>query len=344
MADANQQRLMKIALVGVRPADQVTLKGYLRVLLRLDVELQWVAATDPDIDLFMINHEFRTAASVTKLLNANIGTPVLYVQRSTNDEGGLTQNLLTLPLKHINILNDWLLRQVPLLRGSGLQMSSTAENATPTETTTGNLESLIDLIKRLQQRKAGLFELSQAGQTVAIIEGERQRLWVRSNINKISTDLQLKPYNGETPDPKDAKDASNYLWLLACHNPEALLPLIDNGRAYRLRFWAKPASSHRRDFLQVMTALEKETLTPTQLANQVGVSILTAKKVLAALLFSGNLTTDTYHALKSPSNQTQTPETGQPATQTPPSAPPKAASENQEKMGFLSRLRRKLGL
>lgn len=352
MADGNEQRrLMNIALVGIRPADQVTLKGYLRVLLHLDVELQWVAATDPDVNLFMINHEFRQAASVNKLLTANVGTPVLYVQKSATDEGGLNQNLLVLPLKQISLLNDWLVRQVPLLKSSGLQVSTSQVEETPIQKVEEDLGGLVALIKELQQRKAGLFELHQGERVVAIIDTQRQRLWTKGSISKISSDLRLRPYSGQEPNATEAKDASNYLWLLACHNPEILLPLIDNSQSYRLRFWAKPATSHRRDFLQMMTALEKEALTPTQLANQVGVSILTTKKVLAALLFSANLSQDSYQKLTKPSKSTDTPrpttqtvgQTTKTPTQTPPSPPP-VAPEQQEKMGFLSRLRRKLGL
>lgn len=351
MADDNEQRrLMRIALVGIRPADQVTLKGYLRVLLRLDVELQWVAATDPHVDLFMINHEFRQAASVAKLLDNNVGTPVLYVQRSASDEGGLNQNLLVLPLKQISLLNDWLIKQVPLLRGSGLQMSAPVQEEQKPQKVE-DLGALVTLIKELQQRKTGLFELCQGERVVAVIDTSRQRLWTKGGISKISADLRLRPYAGPSLDPKEAKDASHYLWLLACHNPEVLLPLIDNSQSYRLRFWAKPTTSHRRDFLQVMTALEKEACTPTALANEVGVSILIAKKVLAALLFSGNLGQDSYQKLSAPSAMGKAPTptpSAEPINPTPtpkPAPPPKtAAPEQEEKMGFLSRLRRKLGL
>ena len=49
------KKVMRIALVGIRPADQVLLKGYLRILLRLEADLEWVSANSPQVDLFMIN-------------------------------------------------------------------------------------------------------------------------------------------------------------------------------------------------------------------------------------------------------------------------------------------------
>lgn len=38
------KKVMRIALVGIRPSDQVIIKGYLRVLLRLEADLEWVSA------------------------------------------------------------------------------------------------------------------------------------------------------------------------------------------------------------------------------------------------------------------------------------------------------------
>ncbi len=66
-ASTNSERLkkvMRIALVGIRPADQVMLKGYLRILLRLEADLEWVAANHQAVDLFMINSEFNQSESV----------------------------------------------------------------------------------------------------------------------------------------------------------------------------------------------------------------------------------------------------------------------------------------
>ncbi len=361
MADDNEARqLMKIALVGVRPADQVTIKGYFRVLLRLDAELQWVPATEKGIDLFIINEEFRQASSITKLLEINKGVPVLFVTRSDSDEGGLSQNLLTLPLKQINLLNDWLVKNVIALSNSGLKISNTAESAPiATDTTTeddGDSEALVPLIRRIQSREAGTFELIEGARVIAIIDNTRQLIWVQNSINRITTKLQLRPYSGQLLNPTDAKDATNWLWQLACHNPDSLIPLIDNNKNYRLRFWAKPTTSHRRELLNVMTAIEKEALSPLEIANRVGVSILTAKKVLAALLFSANLTTESYVTIVSTANTRQAamspPPSPKPemvsqstaASQPPTAEPAIAQPASEEKLGFLSRLRRKLGL
>ena len=101
------KKALQIALVGVRPADQVMLKGYMRVLLHLDTALEWVSANHPSIDLYMVNIEFAEADSVKKLLDSQPKSSVLYIQRDETNSG-IVGNVLTLPLKKLEQLQTWL--------------------------------------------------------------------------------------------------------------------------------------------------------------------------------------------------------------------------------------------
>lgn len=117
---SNLKKLMRVALVGIRPADQVLLKGYLRVLLRLEADLEWVSASHASVDLFMINKEFAQAASIIKLLESQPQKPVLYTSRSDTDKGWIKDDQLVLPLTGLNELNEWLLYSVAALKqGAG---------------------------------------------------------------------------------------------------------------------------------------------------------------------------------------------------------------------------------
>ncbi|WP_201596834.1 hypothetical protein [Psychrobacter fulvigenes] len=110
----NLKKVLRTAIVGVRPADQIMLKGYLRVLLRLDVELEWVSAKHPQVDLFLISNDFRHAANA-KILQGQQHKPVLYTSRTDTGEGQLVDDRLVLPLKCLNGLEKWLTSTVPLL-------------------------------------------------------------------------------------------------------------------------------------------------------------------------------------------------------------------------------------
>ncbi len=120
----NLKKVLRTALVGIKPADQVMIKGYLRVLLRLEADLEWVSANHPQVDLFMINNEFRAAASITKLLSDQKKTPVLYVSRTDIDEGWINHDRLILPLKKLDGLNEWLMTSVSALKQSAGAVTS----------------------------------------------------------------------------------------------------------------------------------------------------------------------------------------------------------------------------
>lgn len=111
------KKVMRIALVGIKPGDQVMLKGYLRILLRLEADLEWVSANNQQIDLFMVNHDFRHAERVQKLISSKPNTATIYTARSETENGYLSQDLLVLPLKDLEPLSEWLFSQLPFLSG-----------------------------------------------------------------------------------------------------------------------------------------------------------------------------------------------------------------------------------
>ena len=121
------KKVMRIALVGIKPGDQVMLKGYLRILLRLEADLEWVSANNQQIDLFMVNHDFRHAESVQKLISSKPNTATIYTARSETENGYLSQDLLVLPLKDLEPLSEWLFSQLPFL--SGVSVSNNASTA-----------------------------------------------------------------------------------------------------------------------------------------------------------------------------------------------------------------------
>lgn len=349
MSDTKKQ--MKIALIGVRPADQITLKGYMRVLLRLDVELVWVAATNSFVDLFIINHEFRTATSVIKLLDDNKGVPVLFVNNTEIDEGGLVQNVLTLPLKKIGLLAEWLNSNVRVLGGTVRPTHSSVTSAPQTLSAppkptvqVSDLTGIVSVIKQLQTRSDQWLELNDGSKLLAVIDNKRALVWENIDAQKITANFRLTPYQGVALADKETTDLNDYLWQLALKSPEILLPLVSDTTKYQLRYWAKPPKdSSRRDLLSVMTAMEKKDVNVHEVAQQAAMTGFAVKKIVAALLFSGNLNRSTYADLKAPTSQpAATPVPPVPAPVPVPA--PIAAPGKEEKMGFLSRLRRKLGL
>lgn len=374
----NKQQL-RIALVGVAPADQITLKGYMRVLLRLDVNLEWVSAAESGVGLYIINQDFKNAESVVRLLELNKGIPKLYIANDPMGNGGISGDLLTLPLKQIGLLSDWLTRNVPALSGITPTIASThtptdSPVSTPAPTPIANaiqthtannhsMQAIIDLIEKLHSRSKSLFEIVDGSTVVAIIDGSRQMAWLKTTTATLNERWQLRPYHGSTP-TGEPLDANAWLWSVAWKNPSAITSLINNHDRYQLRYWIKPnLGQDRRDLLQIMTAMEQKAQSVAEIAAKAGVSNTTAKNAIAALLLSGNLTADSYKEIKVSESSvpasipaptsTPTPSVASSASVAAPKpapapeparvAPPKAP-EQEEKLGFLAKLRRKLGL
>lgn len=363
MTSTDSKKAMRIAMVGVSPADQVTFKGYLRVLLRLDVDLDWVSAQMGEVDLYVINQDFKNSTSVQKLIELHPRTPILYVSRNLTSDGGIAGDSLVLPLKQINALNDWLHEKVDVLKGLPYQKSSTQTNqenqtsqsaqtahtAQSPQSTTSKLDDVIDLIKTLHARPKSLFELTQDGEVLAVIDGARQLVWLKSAKVADVTAWRLRVYGGVAGEPKQALDMNQWLYQMAWANAEKLLPLINGNVRYQLRSWAKPDNNaDRRIILRTMVALEDTVRTVDEIVARTGLGRPVVQKVIVSLLLSQHLMDDNYQNVNATIMPTSTvaPVTvtaSAPVSEPEPRSEPKTA-EQQEKIGFLSRLRRKLGL
>lgn len=404
---------MRTALVGIKPADQVILKGYLRVLLRLEVDLEWVSANHPDVDLFFISHEFKHADNVIKLLAKQGRKPALYIKRSANEEGTLVGDELSLPLKKMDVLNQWLYSHVALLGGGATQNTHTqntpsnqstqteqtsqtpsqltnpAQSSTAQSSTTDTHQALIRFIEAIHQPQADKQHIVLAGNIVATVDTKRQIVWQRdaniANIHALFADnlttIDLVTAKDEpTGQPTDLKQ---WLWDNAWAKIDSLTPLISQSATFALRYWVKPSHGvERRDLLRIMTAMEHGQNGVVNIADMAGTSPMVTKQVLAGLLFAGYLDKSAYDNLavapsvSLPTNTSATPSQSvdgidakaspldailsqralgippkpQPASTITPTSqqtaqPAKSdAPEKKEKMGFLSKLRRKLGL
>lgn len=418
----NLKHVMRTALVGIKPADQVILKGYLRVLLRLEVDLEWVSANHPDVDLFFISHEFKHADNVIKLLAKQGRKPALYIKRSANEEGTLVGDELSLPLKKMDVLNQWLYSHVALLGGTATRnthtqntpsnqstqteqtsqtpsqltnpvQSSTAQSSTTdTHQAIPTHQALIRFIEAIHQPQADKQHIVLAGNIVATVDTKRQIVWQRdaniANIHALFADnlttIDLVTAKDEpTGQPTDLKQ---WLWDNAWAKIDSLTPLISQSATFALRYWVKPSHGvERRDLLRIMTAMEHGQNGVVDIADMAGTSPMVTKQVLAGLLFAGYLDKSAYDNLavlavapsvSSPTNTSATPSQSvdgidakaspldailsqralgmppkpQPASTITPTSqqtaqPAKSdAPEKKEKMGFLSKLRRKLGL
>lgn len=358
--DGNKQQI-RIALIDIRPADQVILKGYFRLLFTLNKEPVWVSVTDDCIDLFIVNNDSRHADNVLTILNANKDSAVLYIQRNKSpSEEAICDDVLNIPLRQINLLNDWLSNQglltsqKPAIHSNDdevQQAPAPAPTPAPSEESTelsappksgANLDNLIEIVNVVYQRPQSFFELIEDDKVVAIIDAHRHLLWEKRPIKQIHTDLKLRQYEGLIPPDDRAKDVGQWLWYLAYHHPDVLLPFIEHTTRYQLSSRVEPLAKGRREVLDIMTAIESHPMNISEIANHSGVPAMLVKKTLAALLFSGHLNHESHQDLGEVVLRT----TAKPVTATPEVVEmieEEYIEEHEEKSSFLSRIRQRLG-
>ncbi len=324
-AHSNMKQVMRTALVGVSPADQLMLKGYLRVLLRLEADLEWVPANHPQVDLLFINEEFRASSSVKKLLSATATKPVLFVKRdSDGKKGGLHSDLLVLPLTQLTQLNDWLMTNIEVLKDKSSHHHRSRPDTTMTPQPTpqaapakpaeikpvpaqaapkpkeATFDDLIAFMQLVSLRSEGVYELLINGKRAGIASLKRQRIWLSQNVGELDATWQLKKVTDKLP-TDESLDLFQWLWNKAWQNPKPLLPLVSDNQTFKLRYWPKPEDEkNRSDLLRIFTALEGGPRNLNTLADLADTSVNSVKKAVAGLLLSGALQPTTYTTLTSP--------------------------------------------
>lgn len=110
----NVKEVFRVTLIGIDPSDQVLVKGYLRLLLRVDFDLEWVQPKHPKVNMFVVNKQFESVDSVKNLLTAS-KAPVIYTTRVAGKSDVIEGNTLYLSLKNVSVLEDWLNQNVTMI-------------------------------------------------------------------------------------------------------------------------------------------------------------------------------------------------------------------------------------
>ncbi len=372
MTNINPKKKMKIAMVGVSPADQITFKGYLRVLLRLDVDLDWVSAQAGEVDLYVINEDFKHSASVQKLVDIHSRTPILYVSRNLTGEGGISGNSLVLPLKQINALNDWLHHNVIILKGLPYQSVSSSsstlavtnqnqpasheesltqasvKSVKPTQSKDvkparyDKLGDVIEMVETLHAHPHSLFELLQNGEVFAVIDGARRLVWPKSTKAANIDTWRLRVYGGAVDESQEAWNLNQWLYHIGWTNADKLLPLFNQEACYQLSSEVAAMKDVDERIHQVMTALQSKC-TLDEIVSRTSLSRLLIQKVIVSLLFAQYLTAVSYQDIgintTMPTIEDDQKDTHDIAR---PSSPTSSQGQEAEPLSFLARLQRKL--
>lgn len=217
----NVKQVIRIALIGLQPSEQVTIKGYLRIILRVDFDIEWVTPKNPSLTFFIIGKQFAGAESVVSML-AESNSPVLYVDRHESISNTIQDNTLYLKLENTKILQRWLHENIDIIGSDGNfvaerakspstpsveadvisqvsevqthyadAMSTTSEleefraSVAPVNQTASNTyitSDIVDLIREVNTIKSdALYNISCDGNLIAIMQPSTRLVWPRGD-------------------------------------------------------------------------------------------------------------------------------------------------------------------
>lgn len=299
----NIKKVMRIALIGIKPAEQVMLKGYLRVILRLEADLEWVSATHPNVDLYMINQDFEQADSIQTLLKNNATCAAIFVDRCEDDNGSMQGNRLTMPLKEVSNLSLWLNDNVALLGGNytpsvvSVTTQPTQQHTSKQAQPTHRLAAVLELIQLMRQRSESLVDLHCGDTLVATMYPKALQIIVHADPQfDVPWQLQANQQNANLFAQKTSSDLTQWLWQQAWQHPDYFAELIRKDLPVKLSSWAKPPADdpNRQQLLKLFTLLENTAMTIRQATAAVDMEIKQTKAQVVALFVAGLLNDEAY--------------------------------------------------
>lgn len=303
-------------MIGLEPSDQVLVKGYLRVLLRVDFDIEWVQPKHPQANLFLVNHSFANAEAVRHIVNEQ-KLPALYVTKTADKKNVIENNVLYLSLKHLDVLKAWLHEHVPLIRGeiatddlpnddnditvefvnqhtqaSLVEPSSAAPASTKQVPSFSEPDTdLADLYNQLHKLSSdNFYTITQDGKPVAIFQPSTRRAWARGDAfyPAFSCKWQLSSSSNDTPSDKYALNLNQWLWRCCMQDGSEVSELLPQDVHISLATWPKPNSNKQKSAtLKILALAELRSVNTLETSSLLNVDKNLAHNVLAALYFSG---------------------------------------------------------
>lgn len=312
------KHLICIATLGLNDADSVLVKAYFRLILRLDYQINWVPANDPNADLLLVS-SFLSGFEKTQDFLKSCDIPILYVESPrTGVAGGLSSNVLFLPLTDTSLLQRWFQQYFPLLASSPTLNTApaamvvtthtqppatatpmrqsypqrSAETSTPPEAVSQYVTDFFNVIQCLnggEHRHVVVYDQHRLRMGVA--DTVQQQFWVQQAGNFALVDgwsLRLGMGENDPPTPRGSViDLKQWLWL-SLLNAKTTTRLASTEQLVLLKHWPKPpANTNRRQVLSILAALSQQPMTAKRLAQTLHMPLTEVHQIIGSLCGSG---------------------------------------------------------
>ncbi len=243
--------------------------------------VNWVPATQDDIDFLIINSSFISSSSIQGLLRK--GAPVLLVNRATAGVD-LEENVLALPLVENSRLRTWVHEYV-LGKKRAATSQMILQNSDLNRVSMENAKHF----KSLTDKSNGMIHLSDNRGAIGVVDTAREIICLVPG-RKVAVDMVSEvKYESIQYMPKLLPPVSlfHWMWEVLWSTPGSAM-LIAMDQPVKLTMWPQPSrSADRKDVLRMSAWLAKGPVNAQTLATQSQIAPHRAQHFLSTLVAMG---------------------------------------------------------
>lgn len=270
-----ESRTLNIAIIGLSLTKLNHLKEHIRSIIPPEYSIHWVAITQPDIHLLMIDNYFFDTPSIQKVISSQ-QAPVLRLMNKAELAGLLQNQELYLPADASSMFKHWLEERI-LGTGTNTEASHQIGQEEPTSNSQASVNSststeqdavpqhtTLEVFKQLLNPQHGKIFVFDQQQTFGIADTRKELVWLHSPISKntLTTSHSLNYTHAKANEvvglhEVQAMDLRQWLWRLVWQSP-AFETLLNPSDYVQLDFWPQPDESYeRRDILKMAACFQQ---------------------------------------------------------------------------------------
>lgn len=274
------ERSFRASILGLGCSDMVSIRQHVSDVLADGGTVNWVPATQDDIDFLIINSSFISSSSIQGLLRK--GAPVLLVNRATAGTD-LEENVLPLPLENSR-LQTWVHEYVlgkkraatsqMILQNSDLNRIS-MENAKHFKSLTNKANGLI----YLSDNRGAIGVVDTAREIICLVPGRK------TSVDMVS-EVKYEPIQ-QMPKLQPPISLFHWMWEVLWSTPSSAM-LIAMDQPVKLTMWPQPSrTADRKDVLRMSAWLAKGPANAQTLATMSQIPPHRAQHFLSTLVAMG---------------------------------------------------------
>lgn len=280
----NKQKF-NIAITGFNVNHSEELKNLLRKLIPQNYMINWVTASDQDIDCLFIHENFYETEGIQRILQQK-KIPWLKVTRNLLTQNNIENHTLFLPILQEQLLFEWIEQYL-------IHTAYQAPQFEEATITTHILDKKFFLHLSDNENNSRIHLQDNLG-TLAVIQPEKNIAWINLQRTTISTNYSFHYDLANTTALTKVSRKYNvilhdWLWNLFWNSPDLIYNLAPEDGHYKIHTWPKPADQRNRKMIFQLSACFIQGGKISKIAEQLKLPQNTVRHFIATNIASNNI-------------------------------------------------------